>query len=166
MANDKCDEWLTDNGLMLLKGWARNGLTDEQIAHNMGITRSTLNVWKGKYADISDTLKKGKQVIDMEVVGSLLKSAMGYDYEEVTTERDAQGSVLMTRTVKKHQSAVSAAQIFWLKNRMREVWKDNHDKVELDRQRLVLEQRKADVDRDAVREIRIIASDDVRELMV
>ncbi|WP_153012058.1 helix-turn-helix domain-containing protein [Tepidibacillus decaturensis] len=43
---------------------ARNGLTNEQIASNIGITRKTLQEWISKYSDISDTLKKGKEVVD------------------------------------------------------------------------------------------------------
>ena len=51
---------MTEEGLLQLESWARDGLTDEQIAANIGITRKTLAEWKNKYGDICDTLKKGK----------------------------------------------------------------------------------------------------------
>ena len=54
----KIDEWLKPDSLILLEGWARSGLTDEQIAHNMGIATSTLYEWKKKSAEFSETLKK------------------------------------------------------------------------------------------------------------
>lgn len=60
MAKGKYQKWLEPESLILLEGWARDGLTDEQIAKNMGITRKTLAEWKIKYSDIGDTLKKGK----------------------------------------------------------------------------------------------------------
>ena len=41
MAKGKYEYWLTEEGLLLLEGWARDGLTDEQIAQNMGIAYST-----------------------------------------------------------------------------------------------------------------------------
>ena len=63
MAKGKYEQWLTEEGLLQLEAWARNGLTDEQIAANMGITRSTLNEWKKKYSDISDTLKRVKTLL-------------------------------------------------------------------------------------------------------
>lgn len=44
--------------LQLLGAWARDGLTDEQIAKNMGICRDTLIQWKKRFPDISDTLKR------------------------------------------------------------------------------------------------------------
>ena len=57
MAKGKYKYWLTPEGLLKLEGWTRDGLTEEQIASNMGISRSTLNEWKKLYPDISDTLK-------------------------------------------------------------------------------------------------------------
>ncbi len=87
MAKGKYEYWLTPEGLLKLEGWARDGLTDEQIAQNVGISRSTLNEWKIKYSDISDTLKRGKEVIDRKVENALLKRALGYKYTEVTRER-------------------------------------------------------------------------------
>ena len=56
----KYKEWLTEEGLLQLEAWERDGLTDEQFAANMGIGYSTLQTWKSKYQDIQDTLKKGK----------------------------------------------------------------------------------------------------------
>lgn len=35
------DEYLTEDGLLLLEGWARDGLTDAEIAHNMGISHTS-----------------------------------------------------------------------------------------------------------------------------
>ena len=73
MAKGKYAYWLTEEGLTLLEGWARRGLTDEQIAKNMGIRRETLYAWKAKYSNISNALKKGKEVVDIEVENALLK---------------------------------------------------------------------------------------------
>lgn len=77
MAKPKYEYWLTDEGLTLIQGWARDGLTDEQISYNMGISRSTLNKWKTDHSDISDTIKKGKEVVDREVENALYMSAVG-----------------------------------------------------------------------------------------
>lgn len=75
MAKGKYQKWLEPDGLLLLQAWARDGLTDEQIAHNMGIRRSTLADWKNKFSDISDALKKGKEIVDVEVENALRKQA-------------------------------------------------------------------------------------------
>lgn len=87
MAKGKYEYWLTEDGLTLLEGWARDGLTDEQIAEKLDIRRETLYAWKNKYPNISNALKKGKEVIDRQVENALLKRALGFEYEEVTRER-------------------------------------------------------------------------------
>lgn len=68
MARAKYQEWIDDpDKRTLLSGWARKGLSDEQIAKNIGISRSTLNEWRKKYPVIADTLKKSKEIADTEV---------------------------------------------------------------------------------------------------
>lgn len=87
MAKGKYQEWITEEGLIKLEGWARDGLTDEQIAEEkIGVNRTTLYDWKKKYPDISDALKKGKEIVDRQVENALLKRALGYEYIEVTKE--------------------------------------------------------------------------------
>lgn len=70
-------EWHSKEKLEKLEGWARDGLTDEQIAKKIGCHISTLYDWKDKYSDISEALKKGKEIVDVEVENALLKKAMG-----------------------------------------------------------------------------------------
>lgn len=85
----KYTEWVTEEGLIKIGGWAKDGLTDEQIAQNIGISRSTLNEWKKRFPDIKDTIKRGKEVVDRQVENALFKSAIGYEYTEITKERMA-----------------------------------------------------------------------------
>lgn len=100
MAKGKYQEWLEPDGLLLLEGWARDGLSDEQIAHNIGIATSTLYDWKKKHLEISEALKKGKEVVDIEVENALLKNAL-------------EGNI--------------TAQIFWLKNRKPNRWREKQN---------------------------------------
>ena len=126
MAKGKYVYWQTPEGLLKLEGWARDGLTDEQIAGNIGISRSTLNQWKEKYPDISDTLKRGKEVVDLQVENALLKRALGYEYEEVS-EKYESGTLTEKKVTKKQVVPDTTAQIFWLKNRRPDKWKDKQD---------------------------------------
>ena len=126
MAKGKYERWLNKDALIQLEAWARDGLTDEQIAGNIGISRSTLSEWKTKYPDISDALKKGKDIVDIEVENALLKRALGYQYTETTRERVA-GEMMITKTVVKEVQPDTTAQIFWLKNRRPDIWRDKRD---------------------------------------
>ena len=119
MAKGKYQHWLTPEGLTLLEGWARDGLTDEQIAHNMGISAATLYNWKSKYLEIVEALKKGKDVIDREVENALLKRALGFQYDEITLKGGVE-----TKRVTKMVVPDTTAQIFWLKNRRPDKWRD------------------------------------------
>ena len=119
----KINDWLEKDKLILLEGWARDGLTDEQIAKNIGINRTTLYDWKKKEINIADALKKGKEVIDFEVENALLKKALGYtitlNKQKVTKDGDV---VDIIEEV--HVPPDTTAQIFWLKNRKPNTWKD------------------------------------------
>lgn len=126
MVQAKYKEWLTKEGLIKIEGWARDGLTDEQIAHNIGISRKTLADWKNKYGDISDTLKKGKEVVDIQVENALLKRALGYEFVEVTKELTETG-LIVTKKVTKQQVPDTTAAIFWLKNRKPNEWRDKRE---------------------------------------
>lgn len=105
MAKSKADYWLTTDGLTLLKGWARDGLSDEQIAHNMEIVPSTLYEWKKKHPKISESLKKNKAIADYEIENALFKSA---------------------------KSGNVTAMIFWLKNRKSDKWREKVEPVSSD----------------------------------
>lgn len=122
MAKGKYEYWLTPEGLLKIEGWARDGLTDEQIAKNIGVSVSTLNNWKIKYVEILESLKRGKEVVDRQVENALLKRALGYTYEEITYEGGVE-----TKRVVKEVVPDTTAQIFWLKNRKREAWADRQN---------------------------------------
>ena len=122
-------EWLKADSLILLEGWARDGLTDEQIAHNIGITTTTLYDWKKKYPQFAEAIKSGKEVIDRIVENALLKSAMGYKYDEVVKERiynpeTGESEMVEVKRTTKDVAPNVTALIFWLKNRQAEKWRD------------------------------------------
>lgn len=136
MAKGRYEEWLTEEGLIQLEGWARDGLIDEEIANNIGIRRETLYAWKKKYPNISNALKRGKEVIDRQVENALLKRALGYTYDEVTKQLMEQKNketgklelcMVETKRVTKEVQPDTTAQIFWLKNRKPSEWRDKHE---------------------------------------
>ncbi len=88
--------------LSLVEGWARDGLTNIQIAQNLGIGKTTFYKMINEHPELSELLKKGKEIVDYEVENALLQNALN-------------GNV--------------TAQIFWLKNRKPNKWRD---KVEVE----------------------------------
>lgn len=140
MSKGKYEKWLTEEGLLLLEGWARDGLTDEQIAHNMGISRKTLAEWKKKYGDIGDTLKRGKEIVDIQVENALLKKALGIKetVKKAVKVKEVKYDEGKRVSEKEHIEYVdeevfvppdTTAQIFWLKNRQPDKWRDKVENV-------------------------------------
>lgn len=123
MAKGKYAEWLEPEKLVIIEGWARDGLTKEQIAKNIGIHRDTLNEWEKKYPVISDSLKRGREVVDRQVENALLKRATGYEYIETKIEEEF-GEITKKVTTIKQVAPDVTAQIFWLKNRKPKQWRD------------------------------------------
>lgn len=107
MAKGKYEKWITEEGLIRVRGWALDGLTDEQIAHNMGINVATFYRWKERFCEIRDALKETKEIADRAVENALYKAAC----EGNTT-----------------------AMIFWLKNRKPSVWREKQQDETADRQ--------------------------------
>lgn len=140
MARGMIDEWANDEDkLFLLKSWAREGLTDEDIAKNIGIDVRTLYRWKKKDSHICQSLKKGKEIADYEVENALFKKAVGFTAVDrvVTTRRTVEYedgkrvkeiSEPIVTEVERYFPPDTTAQIFWLKNRKPQYWRDKQEK--------------------------------------
>lgn len=138
MAKSTITEWEEPEKLLLLEAWARDGLTDEQIAGNMGITVRSLYNWKKKSIPIFQSLKIGKEVADIEVENALRKKALGFreteqavstrrmvEYENGKRVREITEPVVTE--VERYYPPDTTAQIFWLKNRKSEQWRDKRE---------------------------------------
>lgn len=112
--------------LFLVENWAKDGLTDEEIAKRLNIATSTFYDYQLKHIEFSEALKRGKEIIDYEVEQSLLKRALGYEYIEIT-EEPIDGSMVVTKQVTKIVTPDTTAMIFWLKNRKPKEWRDKVD---------------------------------------
>lgn len=131
----KYTEWLTPDGLLRIEGWARDGLSLAQIAHNCGVADSTFRRWKDENEAISAAIKRGNAPVDLEVENAMLKSALGHKETvrkaiKVKVEKQMVGK---GKIVEEHVEYVDeeiyippqvVAQIFWLKNRRPDKWKD------------------------------------------
>lgn len=137
----KYQEWINPDGLLRIEGWCRDGLTQAQIAKNMNIALGTLLMWRKKYPALESAMKRGKDVADREVENALFNRAVS-------------GNV--------------TAQIFWLKNRKPDEWRNfNERNTKEDRQeqitrieRMMLENEKL---RAEIEQIRRQAAEDAAD---
>lgn len=121
------DDWLTDDGLLLLESWSRDGYTIVDIANKIGIDKDLFLRWKDRYPEIRKAVAKGKELVDYQVENALLKSALGYKTKEVkVTTTMRYGKVVETIkevTDKEIAPSVPAIQM-WLYNRNKDKWKN------------------------------------------
>lgn len=110
MAKGRYQKWLESENLVLLEGWKRNGLTDKQIAGNMGISVNTLDKWKQRFVQIRQALKIGHESANYAVERKLFQKAM---------------------------KGNTTAMIFWLKNNWRDKYNDSQ--LSKEERKLVIE---------------------------
>lgn len=115
----KVNDWLEQDGLVLITGWSRNGLTQEEISNKMNIHKSTLCRWKNEYPQIAKALKMGREVSDLAVENALFSKAMRGDI---------------------------AAIIFYLKNRLPSTWRERPAEANIEEARLLLEAKKTQLE--------------------
>ena len=112
----------------------RDGLTDKQIADNIGCSVSTLCEWKNKFPEFSEALKRGKDVADYIVENEMFQSCQT---RTVTVKKPIKLKKVMVDGKKRlEEERVEyaeeevvipgnvTAQIFYLKNRKPDKWKD------------------------------------------
>lgn len=134
------EDWITEDGLILLEGYARDGLSNQQIAEKMGISQSTFYNWCSSHSEIMEAIKKGKAPVDTKVENQVLKSALGYFVTlkkpiKVRTKKTKPGVGTVEEEhieyvdEQQYIPPVPAAQFFWLKNRRPDKWRDKQEIV-------------------------------------
>lgn len=101
------------------------GSTDKDMADFFDVSESTINLWKQKHPEFSESIKRGKISADANVASRLYKRAIGYEHDEDKIFNN-NGEPLIVPTTKHVQPDTTAA-IFWLKNRQPKMWRDKQE---------------------------------------
>lgn len=128
----KYEYWISPDGLLLIEGWARDGLSKEQIARNIGVRQETVLEWEKRFPQLSEVIKKGREVVVREVENALIRRAKGFDVEETTEElrfnrTTGEQELVVTKRVRKHVAPDTGAAAFVLKNYAPDRWSDRKD---------------------------------------
>jgi len=126
-----------EENLILVEKWMRDGLTEDQVCTNLGISVATLNKFKKQHVELAKALKKGRNIAVTEVENALFKRALGFEYEELKTSiRMVDGvETKFTEKTRKYALPDVAACFILLKNKDKENgWSDNPQKVALEKE--------------------------------
>ena len=128
----RADEWLSDDGLLTLRGLARDGLTNEQIAETIHVNKSTFSKWIGAHKEIAEALKEGRRPVIEEVESAAYKAAKGFWTEDTDTEIYVDEKGQERKRVIKHKrwiKAEPAMMCYLLNNRKPDRYSNHPDKV-------------------------------------
>lgn len=103
---------------------SRLGMTDVQIASDIGIALSTLYLWKANHASFSEAVAQSKDVANELVKAALFRAAMGYVHPSVKVFYDSKLGKIVTHNMPKYYPPNVRAAQFWLRNRDPKNW--NH----------------------------------------
>lgn len=96
-------KWLTEKNLKKITEWSAKGLTNQQIADNIGVSVTSWYEWKSRFPEFVKAMENGKEDSIQHVVGALLKNATG---SQVLSEKK---KVLMPYPEKKRAEMVEKA---------------------------------------------------------
>lgn len=127
---------LREEAREVLEAWGRKGLTRDEIAENIGISRSTLSAWGKKCPDISDAIKNARAYACARVENALFKKAVGYKYTQQKPVKIKKSQYDNGRKVKEEEEVIMVdetvvvppdlgAIVFWLTNRLPADWQNN-----------------------------------------
>lgn len=112
--------------LLLIEAWCRDGLTMDNIAKNLDVAKSTFFEYVKEHSELSDSLKKNKEVADVIIENELYEKAKGkvITLNKVKVLND--GSCIDYQE-EAYIPGDTTAQIFWLKNRKPKEWRDKQE---------------------------------------
>ena len=126
------DEWTTEDGLLTIRGLARDGLTNDQIAEAIHVNKSTFSKWIKAHPEIAEALKEGRRPVIEEVESAAYKAAKGFWTEDVDTEIYVDEKGQERKRVIKHKrwiKAEPAMMCYLLNNRKPDRYSNHPDKV-------------------------------------
>lgn len=98
------------------------GATNEQLAEFFEVSVSTIGAWLVQFPDFKQAVHQGRAVADADVAESLYSRATGYDLKVEKIVATPDGPDVMSYT--RHYEADTAACMFWLRNRRRDLWRE------------------------------------------
>lgn len=103
-----------------IKSLAEEGFTEKEIAKFLGIGLTIFYEIKRDYPEFAEALQSGRRTAIEELEKASYKTAMGYEYEEVTTtlilDEDGNPTKRQREVRKKHQPGNPAMQQYLLNN--------------------------------------------------
>lgn len=127
---ERKDFYMSEDGLLLVRQWRREGIAVDEIAQKyIGIGTSTMLRWRQASDQFNNALRVSQDENNAQVEESLLRRALGYDYDEDTWEL-VEGEMRKVKTIRKHVSPDVKACLSWLFSRRPDRWRATQDPID------------------------------------
>lgn len=136
------DELNMDNRLKTIEGWAKQGMTNEEMYNALGVSKDVFYKWQRENEGFKNALMKGKFDSNGEILNAAFRQATGYvmpvtEPFKVKTWKEFKGEdgktffeeaeEIVDHTYMKYFPPNSTMGIFMLKNRLPADYKDKQD---------------------------------------
>ncbi|MEI5680491.1 MULTISPECIES: helix-turn-helix domain-containing protein [unclassified Mesorhizobium] len=101
------------------------GATNADLADFFEVSIRTIERWTSEHEEFCRAVKEAKETANARVERSLYQRAVGYSFDSEKVFND-KGKILRAAT-REHCPPDTTAQIFWLKNRKPDEWRDKHE---------------------------------------
>lgn len=118
----KIDWWTSKQGIELISSWRQAGASIKDIYEKIGVDVRTFRSWRKKCPDLGEALVVGKEITNARVIDALYKRAVGFYYDEITSEL-VEGEMRVVRSVRKYCPPDTKAILSWLYNRYPQEWR-------------------------------------------
>jgi hypothetical protein len=99
------------------------GATITKLTKVFGVNADSIYEWQKKYPEFSESIERGRDIFDSEVVEEALhKRATGYQYKIKTFTDYGQDKLVLTKIIEKYMPPSVEAIRFWLSNRNPRRW--------------------------------------------
>ena len=115
-------------------------MTERQIAEELGVGYTAFNEYKKLYPELNEALKKGRKALVIELRGTLLKKAKGFQYSEKKILKE-NGEIVREEIYEKTSLPDVAAINLLLKNYDKENWANDPQELELKKKELKLKEK-------------------------
>lgn len=127
----KIDWWTSKQGIELISSWRQAGASIKDIYEKIGVDVRTFRSWRKKCPDLEEALVVGKEITNARVIDALYKRAVGFYYDEITSEL-VEGEMRVVRSVRKYCPPDTKAILSWLYNRYPQEWRAMQAPIDVD----------------------------------
>lgn len=119
--------WLSDDGLALIAGFRREGMTMEEIYNGqVGVSSTTWRSWLASSDGLREAIAQTDEQVNCLVERALLRRALGYEVVEEDEEL-VEGEMRVVRRRHRHVPGDTKAQLAWLYSRRADRWRASQD---------------------------------------